>query len=304
VTRTILRERIPASDPRLGRHVYHDSESRRYTYDTSGLKIVSAKHRRRIPVLDQGSLGSCTGNAGIGCLGTDPFFGSALADHERFQEQLRRELPALESKYSLDEAGAVWLYSDATKVDDYPGTYPPTDTGSDGLTVAKVLQRAGEIAGYQHTFSLDAALRALGQTPVITGTIWTEAMFYPDLDGRIHPTLGRSSVAGGHEYVLDEIDAERERVWLTNSWGTGFGIQGHAYLTFADFGSLLAEQGDVTVFVPLTQPPPTPTPTPADPADSALATALRHNGWIDHRHVGDNHVVQLAAQQWLAAKHL
>src|SRR5262245_50700699 len=78
MTRTIIRERIPSTDPRLRRHVHHDSESRRYAFDTAGLTLVSTKHQRRIPVLDQGQLGSCTGNAGVGCLGTDPYYGTAV----------------------------------------------------------------------------------------------------------------------------------------------------------------------------------------------------------------------------------
>jgi hypothetical protein len=92
------------------------------------------------------------------------------------------------------------------RADDYPGQYPPDDTGCDGLTIAKVLTAAGEISGYQHTFSLDDALKALGVTPVITGvTSWYQDMFNPTADGRVHPTGG---VAGGHEFVVDEIDAE------------------------------------------------------------------------------------------------
>jgi hypothetical protein len=205
--------------------------------------------------------GNCTGNAGIGCMGTGVFFGDRG------------------SHYTLDESGAVALYSDATKADPYPGTYPPTDSGSDGLTVAKVLKAAGEIAGYTHTFTLNDALLALTVTPWITGVEWTEAMFDPDPDGRVHPT---GAVAGGHEFVADELDVENERVWFCNSWGPSFGIDGRFYLTFDDFGALLKRDGDVTVFVPLTQPapvptppappaPPEPTPTPPEPAD-CLAT--------------------------------
>jgi hypothetical protein len=28
-------------------------------------------------------------------------------------------------------------------------------------------------------------------------------------------------VVGGHEYLLDELDVERQRVWMRNSWGDG-----------------------------------------------------------------------------------
>jgi hypothetical protein len=291
----IYRERIPSTDPRLKRHVHHDSRSRQFAFDTAGLTIRSVKHERRIPVLDQGQLGSCTGNAGIGCLGTDPFYDTLNAG-------VAASLRGLVGHYTLTETGAIQLYSDATRIDDYPGQYPPEDTGSDGLTIAKVLKAAGEIAGYQHTFSLDDALKALTVTPFITGTVWLDGMFTPDPDGRVHPV---GAVAGGHEYVADQLDAENERIWFTNSWGTGWGVGGRFYLSFDDFGQLLAQQGDVTIFTPLSQPAPVPTPTPdADPADVALA-AVAHP-WVRERHtdIAGNRRMQAALKAWLKAKGL
>lgn len=278
---TVHYERIPSTDPRLNRHIRHDERSRLYPFNTTGLSIVSAKHERRIPVLDQGNLGSCTGNAGIGCLGTEPFFDGKI------------------HHYTRDESGAVTLYGDATKADDYPGQYPPDDTGSDGLTIAKVLTAAGEISGYTHTFTLDDALKALGVTPVITGVTWYNSMFGPAPDGKLTVDAA-SGVAGGHEFVVDEIDAEHERVWMTNSWGTSWGVDGRAYLTFADWGTLLADSGDVTVFTPLTQP--APTPTPADPADVAFATAFRQ--WAKHPRIFGSAKLKAAGQAWLTAKNL
>jgi hypothetical protein len=297
----VITRRIESTDPRLRRHVRHDDRSRAYAFDTSGLSIVSAKHTRRIPVLDQGQLGSCTGNAGIGALGTDPYYGPITG-----MFGMTAASPAFGQRYTLDEAGAVQLYSDATKADDYPGQYPPDDTGSDGLTIAKVLTKAGEISGYQHTFSSDDALKALGVTPAIVGINWFNNMFDPDQDGRVYPT---GSIAGGHEFVADEIDATNQRVWFTNSWGDSWGVSrdgrgGRFYLTFADFGDLLGQQGDVTIFTPLTQPAPTPTPpapTPGDP-DAALAAVAHH--WVAEHHIGDNHKMQVALKAWLQAKNL
>lgn len=283
MTETVYRERIPSTDPRLKRHVNHDERSRAYAFDTGGLAIVSAKHARRIPVLDQGNLGSCTGNAGIGCLGTDPYY----------------DTMAGRNAYVLDEAGAVQLYSDATAADDYPGQYPPDDTGSDGLTIAKVLTAHGEISGYQHTFSLDDALKALGVTPVICGTTWLENMFNPGPDGQLTVS---GAVAGGHEYVVDEIDADAKRVWITNSWGTGWGVDGRAWMSFDDWGRLLADNGDVTIFTPLSQPAPTPTPVPD--ADHALAAVARPWIGLHHTSIAGNAKMSSALRRWLAAKGL
>lgn len=331
---TVHYERIPSSDPRLARHVRHDDRSRAYPFDTAGLSIVSAKHTRRIGVLDQGSLGSCTGQAGIGCLGTDPFYATLTlptlikttrpyltmeeADQVKaaFESAARtgrplvlsgewQVIPGRTMPYSLDEDGAVALYSAATATDDYPGTYPPDDVGSDGLSIAKVLKSAGEISGYQHTFSRDDALKALGVTPATVGIPWTSDMFDPDPDGRVHPS---GSIAGGHEICADEIDAVNQRVWFTNSWGSAWGVAGRFYLSFADFGDLLSQQGDVTIFTPLTQPAPTPvppTPTPGeDPDDVAFAAVLRHHDWIHRHHILDNSKVAAAGRIWLAKKGL
>lgn len=258
--RIVVRDR---TDPRLGRSVHHDSRSRAYAFTGAGVTLKTVQHERHIPVLDQGALGSCTGNAGIGCLGTGLFF----TDRG--------------TQYTLDESGAIWLYSDATHIDPYAGTYPPVDTGSDGLSVAKALKSAGEIAGYTHAFSLNAALAAFVMQPVIVGTDWTDDMFTPDEDGRVHPT---GPVAGGHEYVIDGIDVENKRVWATNSWGASFGLGGRFWLTWDDFGALLKRDGDVTIFTPLTQPAPTPTPPvppqPAPPADPDVVFAAAAKAWL------------------------
>lgn len=277
----IYRERLRSSDMRLGRNVNHDSRSRLYPFNTAGLTLTNTRHIRQIPVLDQGHIGSCTGNAGIGCLGTGVFYGS----HG--------------THYGLNEAGAVALYSDATRADPYEGDYPPTDTGSDGLTIAKVLTAAGEIAGYQHTFSLEDALKALTVTPFITGVYWYSDMFSPAPDGRVRPS---GAIAGGHEFVADELDATNQRIWFTNSWSSEWGVNGRFYMSWDDYGLLLAQQGDVTIFVPITVEPPQPIPVPRDPADVTLAAAVRD--WSRARHVGANAAAARAVRIWLIAKKL
>jgi hypothetical protein len=68
----------------------------------------------------------------------------------------------------------------------------------------------------------------------------------PDPDGQLHPGGG---IAGGHEVVVDELDVENQRIWILNSWGDGWGVAGRAWMPWAMFGDLLAQQGDVTVLV-------------------------------------------------------
>lgn len=276
---------LPRTDPRLGRHVHHDIRSRLYEHDTASLQLQSVRHSLHGPVLNQGQLGSCTGNSGIDCLRLDPFYYTLTIYNT----------PST-FPYSLDEPGAIRLYSAATQLDDVDGTYPPDDTGSSGLAVAKALKAAGMISGYTHTFSLDAALKALTQYPLSVGIRWYEDMFTPDPDGRVH--IG-GQLAGGHQIAADELDVANERIWFLNSWGASWGVQGRFYLTWADFYVLLKQDGDVTVYVPLTAP----APVPADP-DGMLAAAFRAGNWVTDRHIGENAAVAKAARVWLVAKGL
>lgn len=264
---------------RLGRHIRHDPRSLAYLYPAADLgSLKSVRHERHIPVLDQGSLGSCTGNAAEGCVGTGAFL-AAVPDGDAAK-------PTGDAAH--DEVQAVALYSAATQLDDVPGTYPPDDTGSDGLSVAKAAKNAGLISGYRHATSLEAALAALSSQPVITGVNWYDSFDNPDADGNISITAS-AVVRGGHEFVLDELDVPGKRVGFTNSWGESWGLSGRAYLSWDDFGRLLDEQGDVTVFVPITQPAPTPTPSPPGPAPAdplhELAAMFRQfiksiEGWL------------------------
>ncbi len=278
---------------RLGRHVRHDSRSLAYQVEAAApATLTSVRHQRYIPVLDQGDLGSCTGNAALGAVGTGALYLALSGDPIQ---------PGADA--DRDEQSAVSLYSSATLLDDAPGSYPPDDTGSDGLSVAKACKAAGLISGYQHATSVEAALTALAAGPVITGVNWYDSFDHPDPTGLVTVAPG-ARVRGGHEFVVDELDVENNWVWFTNSWGTGWGVSGRAYMSWSTWARLLAEEGDVTVFVPVTAPAPTPAPFPGPvvTADEALAVAAEP--WLKHRHSGTNRQMADALKVWLAAKGL
>lgn len=210
----------------LGRNIEHDPRSVDYPFPRvlPYRAMKTTYWERRCPVFDQGHVGSCTGNAAAGWVGTD---------------NVKRE-----GNPSSNEDLAVRLYSLATGLDAFPGEYPPDDTGSTGLAVAKALKREHQCRMYLHGFGLRSALTALQVGPVLFGTAWHSGMVRPDSNGNLVP---RGDVEGGHEYIGDGVDMERKRVRITNSWSEGWGDKGRAWITFSDLDDLLSDNGDVTI---------------------------------------------------------
>jgi hypothetical protein len=216
-----------AQTPRLslGRVREHDPRSLAFPA-TAFEPVVDRTWRRYGAVLDQGRLGSCTGNAAAQALNHAPLHTVGTA--------------------CLPEDQAVALYSVATARDAFPGVYPPDDTGSSGLAVAKACQDAGYITAYDHAFGLDHVLSAAMTAPLIVGTDWWDSMFYPDPSGQVFPT---GAIAGGHEYVLDGVSVTHRMVRFLNSWSRDWGVAGRFYMTFDDFGWLLTTGGDAVRFL-------------------------------------------------------
>jgi hypothetical protein len=268
----------------LGRNVYHDSRNRAYPWKAAAPVLTSQLWPRHIPILDQGNVGSCTGNAQVGVLGTGLVFTTLPAGH-----------PA------LDETFALHIYSGAETIDG-DGPYPPNDNGSSGPSAAQVAKNLGLISGYQHCFSLSDVLDALEYGPLDIGSNWYDSMDSPDSSGLVAISPG-ASVRGGHEYLCRGKDMDAKVVHLDNSWGTGFGVGGSFMYSFATLERLLAEQGDATVSLPLSVPAPDPVPVPVhDPLDVTFAGVL--HPWVLTHHVGGNGKAATAAQAWMNAKGL
>ncbi len=211
--------------PMSGWHPDKERQKRRRWRPTYQLLSVGDVFRdpNFLHALDQGALGSCTGNAVAHALSTDPF------------------------RLSLVESDAVAIYSLATQLDPFKGVYPPTDTGSNG---ASAWQAAINL-GYHHgsfyaVDSLEGLQEALQHVPCAFGTDWYDGFFDPSECGEASIS-GR--VAGGHEIAIVGWDKKLRRVWFRNSWGD-WGVRrgeetGYAYFSAGTFQKLLQRGAEV-----------------------------------------------------------
>jgi len=284
MTRTVYRERIPHSDPRLRRHILHDSESWRYPFDTTGITIASVEHERILPILNQRKIGKCTAEAALGILGTAPYWSADL-------------MSAYAKVFgSADDNGTNQFYSAEEQLDGH-GSFPPVDDGSSGLTSAKVARTAGLISGWTQTFTLDDFLKALQKYPISCGTYWYNSMFTCPSSGILDVTSG-SGIAGGHQYEAVGYDSTTGLIWFDQSWGT-WGLDGRFAIPDVTFGALLARKGDATIFTPVTQPAPVPTPTPVVPTAADVKLNAELGGWPDAYHLGTSNArVAHLLQTW------
>lgn len=276
-----LKLRIHSDDPRLKRHIVHDSRSALYRLDTSGLTVADVEWRIDIARLNQQTTGKCTAESSCEVLGSDPFYATLLPDVAS----------------ALNDTWTDGFYSDEETLDG-DGPFPPNDNGSSGLTSAKVAKQRGLISGYQHTFTADDAIVGVRTGPACWGTLWKTGM--DDVNTDTGQVKYSGTTRGGHELSIFKIVASLEQVWFHNHWGPwGYQNSGDGWISFSDFEKSLADQGDVTFYVPLSQPAPTPTPPPI-PATTvsyqfAAADAATLDGWAAKRHCGLN---KTAAEAW------
>jgi hypothetical protein len=226
---------VPQLDPRLGRQVVHDPQSRRFAFPLGALPDKPTKpirHRIWGPrTTPSQKIGCCT-------LVDQAVKANAAGNRQR--------------GVILDLAWCEKWYPFATRVDPFPGEWPPTDTGSSGLAGCKAAVEAGVIERYEWLFGgarqvLAALAGGEGKKGrcVGVGAWWMADMFSADPETLlVKPTGGR---VGGHQWTVTgwapHYDAFEGLCW----WGEGFGQKGRFRIRFDDLDALLADDGDAHV---------------------------------------------------------
>jgi hypothetical protein len=274
----------------FGRNINHDPESLRYKIPAQAVTPKSVEWDIFIPILNQADIGKCVAETGAEALGSEIFW-----------KTLPREVQlAISTSVSTAETWTSALYRELTRADTFPGSWEPDDTGSDGLTLAKVLTKRGLINGYQHATTVAEAEAAIQRGPFAAGTIWLADMMTPRADGTLRIS---GKAVGGHEYLCFKRDAERDLWWFRNHWTARWGLKGtFAYDTPA-LQKLMSMQGDITSFVPLSAPKPTPTPAPgpATPTTGPQPDWARLDPFLAHPRSYKNQDAAVAELQRLKA---
>lgn len=248
----------------FGRNILHDPRSLAFRVGrTAAPKTVF--HDIYIPVLNQRNIGKCVAETGAEYLATPQFWGLLSPE---LKQTLSTSVDTAED-WTLD------LYRELTRNDPFPGFFEPDDTGSNGLTLGKILQRRKLINGYRHATSVPEAEAVIQDSPFAIGTIFLSGMETPRPDGTVKVS---GTPLGGHEYLCFGRDAERDLWWFRNHWTREWGKDGTFAYDTAGLQLLMDQQGDITVFVPLTEPKPEPTPIP-EPAQPPVTPEVSQPDW-------------------------
>lgn len=208
----------------LDRRVSFDERSRAYDVRALLDRTEPRSYTWGLPqtVLDQGPDGACVGFSWAHELACRPYVRPA------------------------DYLMAMGLYRHAQLLDQWPGE---AYEGTSVLAGAKAAREAGHLSEFRWAFSLRDALAAISRTgPAVVGAWWWSGMFRPDSSGFIHPTGYRE---GGHAVVVRGVNVRRRLVTVQNSWGPRWGGTewgpGTALLSWDDFGTILADDGECCI---------------------------------------------------------
>jgi hypothetical protein len=216
--------------PAFGRLIQFDDRSRNFPIRAQLTPLQATTPRSytwRNPIrLDQGSLGSCVGNAWAHELAAKPF-----------------PIPGVDERFAVD------VYNQAQVIDGFDDT--PPEEGTSVLAGAKIISKMGFLLEYRWAFGLDDLILAVGwKGPAVIGVPWYDAMMSTDKRGYVHATGG---IVGGHAILCNRVNIRDKFFGLSNSWGSWWGVKdswglgGACRISFADVDKLLHEQGEACI---------------------------------------------------------
>lgn len=206
--------------PKLDRLVQFDERSRNFPVRT----LVAEKPPRSYTwactqYLDQGREGACVGFSWT-------------------HELVAKPVPIL----GLTNQTAQAIYKRAQMLDQWEGE---SYEGTSVIAGAKAVMEAGYLKEYRWAFGLDDLILAIGyRGPAVLGINWYEGMFDTDSNGFVRVTGG---IAGGHAILARGVSVRNRFVLLHNSWGSDWGMNSTAKISFEDLDRLLREQGEACI---------------------------------------------------------
>lgn len=217
-------EIVPQLDHRLGRQKVQDPRSRAFAMGVPIDKAAWTNKLIRIydpPTNPNQCHGECTGCANAMMLNSD---------HNRHPRQV------------LNMNYAHKVYTTASRLDPFEGSWPPIDTGSSGLAAAQAAQKLGVGGEYRWLFGgADEVVQTIMNGRVVSvGTWWYQGMMTRDSLLNIAPLGPR---VGGHQYVVRGYNKVKDSVVIRCWWGD----YRDAYLKRDHLNDLILEGGDAHV---------------------------------------------------------
>lgn len=185
------------------------------------------------PIIDQGSEGACVG------------FGWTA---ETLAGPIRIDLRDIQHDVPRDPTGfAHYVYKEAQQIDQWPGE---DYSGTSVLAGAKVMMRLGVLHEYRWAFSVNDIIGTLmAHGPVVLGVNWYQGM-YRAPDGKLsiygNKVGGHCILAVGYNPSSEKFGG-KQTIFLQNSWGLDWGIDGVAEMTVEDLQRLVDEGGEACV---------------------------------------------------------
>lgn len=126
---------------------------------------------------------------------------------------------------------------------------PNEENGSVLRSLGKALKARGRISAYAFANSVDEGLEWVKtKGPLVVGTDWYDDMFNPDANGLV-TALG--PLVGGHAYLCNGFDADKDELLYINSWGRNWANDGHFRISLMDAKYLHSREGEIMVALEL-----------------------------------------------------